>query len=142
MWTLYDYLDDKGRDPIAEWVAGLSKPHRARLLAKLAAIQGDRENEREGGAVFPPKIVEGPIKGYPKLRKIKLQGGPSGANERLIVCRGPANTDDEITLLYGARETNKQWDPLNAPELAMKRYDAVQANPNTRRQKREPEKKS
>jgi hypothetical protein len=138
MWEIWDYLNESGRDLIADWERGLTTVHRARLLADLAAIQIDDENERKPGAIFPPKLVsQAPIRNYPKLYKLKLQGGPSGANDRLILCRGPLNTNREITLLYGARETNKAWDPPDAPARAMLRYTAVVADPNGRRRKRQ-----
>jgi hypothetical protein len=79
----------------------------------------------KGGATSRPQIVEGPIRGHGKLWKIKIQGGPSGANERLILCRGPIDGRRELTLLYGARELNRQWVPKNALDGAMENYEAV-----------------
>lgn len=132
MWTIWDYREEDGANPIAAWTRSLTKVHRARLRVRLAVIENDRENERPGGGIFPPGLIEGPIRGYGKLWKIRLQGGPSGANERLILCRGPQDGRRELTLLFGAREENRKWVPGDAPEIAMKRYQAVVANPRRR----------
>src|SRR6266436_8711812 len=125
MWALWDYTDSHARNLIAEWTLGLTTVHRASLRALLATVEMDRENERPGGGIFPPGAVHGPLRGYGKLWKIKIQGGPSGANERLILCRGPFDGRAELTLLYGAREENRKWVPLDALDRAMERYNAV-----------------
>lgn len=99
--------------------------------ARLDAIITDRRNEQ--GDVGPPNFVSGPLGGkYNALYKIKIQGGPSGANSRLLVCRGPDNPRTEITLLYGAREIDRKWQPVDARDHALKRLQALWADPRRR----------
>lgn len=138
MWRLYDYCDPPRRvgeppqNRIEEWTeSGLQKAQWAKLNARLDAIITDSRNET--GDVGPPNFVSGSLGGrYIALHKIKIQGGPSGANTRILVCRGPNDPLREITLLYGARELGKKWVPDDAQEKALERLTDLRADPRRR----------
>lgn len=135
MWAVYDYCGPSSaagsspRNHVHEWLQNQPTAQRAKLAIKFWLIAQHRDNERGRPVPFPPPWVEGPLKGeYRMLYDIKVQGGPSGANTRLLVCRGPQNNDNEITLLFGAYELNNEWEPKNAPQIAAERYEQVRAN--------------
>jgi hypothetical protein len=137
MWTLYDYCDP-GRGPsdpptnrIAEWTReSLTVVQQAKLKVKLLAIQSERDNEY--GSVLPPNGVTGPLGGrYRNLYKVRIQGGPSGANNRVLVCRGPTDRLRELTLLAGGSELNWKLDPA-ALTLALQRHGQLVADPRRR----------
>lgn len=138
MWSLYDYCDPPNRQGelprnlIAEWTRSvLQVPQQAKLNVRLNAILTDTRNE--AGDVGPPCFVSDPLKGkYRELHKIKIQGGPSGANTRLLVCRGPNDPRREITLLFGARELNRGWDPVDALDRALGRLKRLRADSRRR----------
>lgn len=63
MWELLDYLTSEGRDPYAEWLAGLAdRDARARVLARTQRLRGgvfgDCKPLREG--VWELRIDYGP----------------------------------------------------------------------------------
>jgi len=132
MWVIYDYCrpaTKRGEAPqnlIAEWSRLNQKALMAAVNMKLRTIETDQRNEH--GDVGPPPWVDGPVSGYPKLYKIKIQGGVKGANTRILVCRGPQDGLKEITLLFGAEEINRKWNPLNARDIALQRFEQVKAN--------------
>jgi hypothetical protein len=128
MWTIYDYWEPP-RKPISEWLQAQQRAQQAKLAYKLRSIENDHDNERGRSVPFPPPWVDGSLGGkYRTLYEIKIQGGPSGANIRVLVCRGPRNNDNEITLLFGARELDDEWEPKNAPEIALERYERISAD--------------
>jgi hypothetical protein len=133
MWALYDYCDPprRGGEPpqnrIQEWMEGLQRPQWAKVNVRLDAIIVDPRNE--SGDVGPPQFVSESLGGlYIDLHKIKIQGGPSGANTRIIVCRGPVDPRREITLLYGARELGRNWVPADARDRALERLASLRAD--------------
>jgi hypothetical protein len=136
MWLIFDYCepDVTGRNPpkndIAEWRRSQTLAQLAKLDFKLRAIQTDRDNERQGvPVVSPPPWMTGPLKGkYRNLYEIKVQGGKSGANIRMLACRGPQNKNDEVALLFGARELDNKWEPRNARDIALARYERISAD--------------
>lgn len=111
MWAIYDYCDPGRRpsDPpinrIAEWTLGsLTVAQRAKLNVKLHAIEVERDNEH--GSVLPPNGVSDPLRGkHRHLHKIRIPGGPSGANTRMLLCRGPIDPRSELTLLGRGKRT-------------------------------------
>jgi hypothetical protein len=102
-WQL---ADGRGDGEFAAWRDGLSKTDRAILDEKMRAL------ERLGAAVGFWKGVTG----YGRLNKLRIQTPTTAL--RPIVCKGPEDVENEITLLYGAVEENFAWKPADAPVRA------------------------
>ncbi len=122
-WILYDYVDQRNVNHIEQWTKGLEKKYRAMLHRKLKAL----EDETEQGLL--PKLFDGPLKGYPHIYKLKIGGK---VKLRPLLCKGPIDNDDELTLLIGATERGWQYNPKNAPAIAEERRKEI-LNDNERR---------
>lgn len=115
-WTLYDYVDDRNVNDFERWTKGLEKKYRAMLNRKLKAL----EDETEPGLL--PGLVDGPIRGYPHIYKLKIGGK---VRLRPLLCKGPIDNDTELTLLFGATERDWKFVPENAPALAEDRRQEI-----------------
>ena len=71
------------------------------------------EDETERGLM--PGLIDGPIKGYPHIYKLKIGGK---VRLRPLLCKGPIDPDTELTLLFGATERDWKFDPEDAPVIA------------------------
>src|SRR5438132_10269380 len=96
-WTLYDYRNHRGDNPVREWCQRLQKPDRARMSKKIDLLG-------TSGIDLCPGLV-GPLHGSPHLHKIKINGSVAA---RLLLCKGPINMDTEYTLLLGAFERDDE----------------------------------
>jgi len=76
-----------------------------------------------------PGLVHG-VKGYPRLRKLKIGGR---LRLRPLLCKGPCDMDNEITLLIGAIEKDWEFIPVNAREMADARRLEILQDPTRRR---------
>lgn len=119
-YRLYDFITDRGRNAILEWVRRerLSSRDRAMLNQKrrrLAQIDYD--------LAIDTKLLAGPI--YKKIYKLVIHGD---VMLRPLLCRGPVNNDQEYTFLIGA--TERDWKlPTGSREQADQRRTIVLRNP-------------
>ena len=122
-WKLYDYVDAGGDNDFAPWCRGLQRPDLARLNRKLKMLA-------DNGPDLGPKLLAGPLKGYAHIYKIIVNGRVA---LRPLLCKGPIDNDHEFTLLKGAFERDREWDPANAREIAVDRREEVINDSNGRR---------
>jgi hypothetical protein len=124
-WDIYDYLDHRGKNVIAEWMDGLQKKDRARLQAKIDLVH-----------INGPDLPTGLLSDTSSrnIKKIRVNGDVA---LRPMLCRGPLNMDREYTLLCGAIEKDRELVPKNAVEMAEGRREEVIAEPAKRRVKRD-----
>jgi len=115
-WRLYDYVDRDEVNQFEAWSKGLEKKYRAMLNRKLKAL----EDESEHGLI--PGLVVGPIKRYPHIYKLQIGGK---VRLRPLLCKGPIDPNNELTLLIGATERDWKFGPKNAPEIAEKRRQEI-----------------
>jgi hypothetical protein len=115
-WKLYDYVDNRGINDFERWSLGLQSSDRARLSQKLGMLQ-------KLGPDLPPQLLAGPIKG--NIYKMRINGRVA---LRPLLCKGPINNDAEFTLLMGATERDRQWQPRNAPATAVVRRTEIVAD--------------
>lgn len=92
-WTIYDYRDKRGGNPVRDWCEQLQKPDLARMNQRIDIL-------RDKGKDFCPGLA-GPLHGSPHLYKIKINGRVAA---RLVLCKGPISMEMEYTLLVGAFE--------------------------------------
>ncbi len=112
MWKLFDYINGRGINEIAEWTRRLQKPERIKLRAKLDMLI-------KAGADLPPQLL---MKAeVPYIYKLKVQGNPK---LRPMLCQQhltfteketEEKIDEEVfILLIGAKEISWEFDPPNA----------------------------
>ena len=78
------------------------------------------EDETEHGLI--PGLVEGPIRGFRHIYKLKIGGK---VRLRPLLCKGPIDNENELTLLMGATERDYRYDPFNAPSTAENRRQEI-----------------
>lgn len=122
-WNLFDYVDHHGRNDFKDWSEGLQESERAKLNRRLKALEAN-------GPALLPQMLAGPLKGYPHIYKLKMNGRIA---LRPLLCKGPINNDVEFTLLKGAFEVGNAWQPPTAPSEAVTRRDEVIADSKNRR---------
>lgn len=121
-WRLYDYLDRRDINDFEIWSRRLEKPDRARLSQKLRMLE-------TVGPDLPPQLLAGPIKSHAHIYKLRINGRIA---LRPLLCKGPINMDIEFTLLKGATEVDREWNPRNAPDIAEMRRQEVRNDPTRR----------
>ena len=119
-FKLYDYVDGRGINVIADWTRGLQKPQRASLNVKLDLLASQ-------GRDLPPKLLSDTPS--PHIKKIRINGSVA---LRPMLCKGPINNDDEFTLLVGAIEKDRKFVPPNALPTAIARRTEVSIDPTRR----------
>lgn len=112
-WALYDYLDAGGKNDFEAWCRTLQKGDLGKLNAKLKMLE-------DHGLGLLPQILAGPLRGYPHIYKLKINGRVA---LRPLLCKGHIDNDSEFTLLKGAFEVGGEWDPRTAPSEAVTRRD-------------------
>lgn len=130
---LYDYVDARGRNIIREWTDGLQARDRAKLRNKLKML------EKVADPALLPQLLAGPrIQGEPEI--YKLQVGRSGSENALrpMLCRGPFDKNEELTLLVGATERDGKL-PKGVAKVAEQNRRDILADPNRRRPHEYPE---
>jgi hypothetical protein len=127
-WDLYDYVDRRGRNVIAEWVDSLQLRDQAVLDEKLAVLARIGPDQ-----ALHAKLLAGPLKNSKRkitpIYKIRVKGT---VQLRPMLCRGPIHNDVELTLLAGAIEKGGKLDPVKAVELAEDRRKEILQNANRR----------
>ena len=120
LWTLFDYVDRRGRNAIKEWSLELEKKPLAKLHRKLEILEST-------GPDLAPGLLKGTRQRH--IDKIKIEGRVSHA---LLVCRGPVSIHEEMTLLLGAQESDRRLPP-GTEDSAEGRRTEVSENPRERR---------
>lgn len=120
-WTLYDYRDHRGENPIRKWCERLQTQDLARMNRKVDALEKD-------GKDFCPGLA-GPLHGSPHLYKIKVNGRVAA---RLILCKGPINMETEYTFLLGTFENDDKL-PEGTLQAAEHVRQAIKLDPWNRR---------
>lgn len=120
-WTIYDYRDARGINVIREWLEGLQKPDRIRMVKRIDLLQ------MNGNELCPG--LAGPLNESKHLYKIKVNGNVAA---RLLLCKGPIEMETEYTLLYGAFERDDKL-PEGAIERAEQNRTEVISDPRGRR---------
>jgi len=98
MWTVYEFLDNRGAGVIQIWL-------KKERIQKKARVLLDQKIDllRQCGPGLPPEMMSsGPIDGG-HIYKLKVRGP---VMLRPLLCKGPFLMDDEYTLLRGAIERN------------------------------------
>jgi hypothetical protein len=93
----------------------------ARMIRKLDAL---RDN---GPDLSSDLLSDTPSR---HIKKIRLNGRVA---PRLLLCRGPVDTDQEFTLLFGCTERDRKFVPANAIAKAEEYREYVIADPQRRR---------
>jgi hypothetical protein len=114
-WTLYDYVDRRGRNDIAQWCRGLQKNDRIRLVKRMDLLA-------ESGHELCPGLA-GPVHNSSHLYKIKVNGSLA---VRLLLCKGPLSMDDEYTFLLGAFERDDELPPGTLETAEERRTEILQ----------------
>ncbi len=130
MWKLFDYINRRGINEIAEWSRRLQKIERIKLKAKLDMLA------QSGGDLPPDLLMKTEV---PYIYKLKVQGNPK---LRPMVCLQhlkftEKETGDEINeevyvILIGAKEISWKFEPGGADVDAGIRRAEVINNPTER----------
>lgn len=115
-WTIYQYRDHRNHFPIEEWYDTLNTTERALLDQKVGALQ------QNGPEPFRADWC-GPLRAGIWKLKIKTK-----RQLRLMLCKGPADKNRELTFLYPAVEKDRQLIPSNARERASERLKEIEAD--------------
>lgn len=122
-YTIYDHVDEHGRNTIKEWTSELQAPDRAKVDQKIDMLI-------TSGSDLPPKLLSDSRS--PHIKKLRLIG-LGKVQLRPMFCKGPINNYIEFTLLMGAIEKGSKLDPPDADYKAENLRQEVIANPSLRR---------
>jgi len=123
MWTLYEFLDTRGRGIIAVWIED------ERLQTKAIAQLNQKLDLLElSGPDLSPQLLAG----TGELHIYKLRVKVPKMQLRPLLCRGPIAPQAEFTLLFGAIERNNSL-PKNALRQAVTNRQTVLDDPKRRR---------
>lgn len=125
-WEFRDFLDESDRNVIREWISGIPKDARQRLVWQLRNLEST-----------PPPLER--KHGIGKLERecaglLELIFEVDNVQYRPLCCYGPGRR--VITLLLGAQKKSRgkrnrnDFDPHNACELALRRKNIVLSYPD------------
>jgi hypothetical protein len=114
-WTFWDYLDERGTNPIQEWL------HDKSVVPLKAKAKIDRHLLQLAGTKLWIRPFASNLDGYPGVVEIRVRW--MNTQYRLLGFRGPV--DRQFTLLFPALEQGDEFVPLNAPEIAQVRMAIV-----------------
>ncbi len=114
-WTFWDYLDERGTNPIQEWL------HDRSAVPVKAKAKIDRYLLQLAGTKLWLRPLASNLDGYPGIVEIRVRW--MNTQYRILGFRGPS--DREFTLLFPALEQGDEFVPLNAPEIAQTRMAVV-----------------
>lgn len=120
-YEIYDFIDERGKNLINEWIKDLQKEERAKFYAKFDMLK------KNGLTLLPETLTDSGVTGVYKLR------GRGRVQIRPLLCAGPVCNSAEFTFLLGAKEIGDQWDPTNAPKKALKNKTILCYDPIKRR---------
>jgi len=111
--TFFDFVNERGKNVIAEWLAELPVVHRARIQRTLIDLQAER---------FPSPTDMRSLTGGVKLLEVIVD--VDGCAYRIFGYQGPGA--HEVTLLEGIEKKGwkKRW--KERIPIAQKRKDAVE----------------
>ena len=116
MIPLWEWCSERGEGALTEWRDGLGKGDKGRLDAKLLLLGQAKDPSQM------PNFVQGPInvrgRRFPHIYECKVWGD---IPLRLLLCKGPPESEASLTFLVGARERGGEFDPRSAPETAVSR---------------------
>jgi hypothetical protein len=115
-WTFMDYLDDRGTNPIRDW---LNDRRQVPLKAKAKV---DRILLQLTGTRLWVRPLASNLDDYPGIVEIRIRW--TNIQYRILGYRGPL--DRQFTMLFPALEKDDQFQPLNAPEIAVSRMRIVE----------------
>ena len=121
VWAIHQYRDARGRLPVKEWYDSLGTEEKARFDAKINVLKQNGPDQFRDGWCAP--LGDG-------LLKLKIKGR---RQLRPMLCKGPINISNELTLLREAIEKGGKLDPSDAKEQAQERMNAIAAEPAERR---------
>jgi hypothetical protein len=100
---LWNFKDEKGGNVITEWGRQQTTRDQAKLDQKF-----DRLMQIDFVLAHGTKLLVGPIEKQKHIYKMKITGD---VQLRPMLCRGPADKDNEYTLLVGAIEKGSKLIP-------------------------------
>lgn len=122
---IFDYVDRRGVNQIVTWSRELPKQDLARLNNKLRLLERAEPESL-------PKLLDGPgIQGEQEIFKLHLGGSGKGRAFRPLLCRGPGNKNDELTLLVGTEERDSKL-PRGIARIAEERRQEIIKDPRRR----------
>ena len=123
-WVFCDYVDELGFNAIQDWISGIPKKARQRMVVQLQYLEST------------PKLV----RPYVALLKhecdglIEIRFQVAGVQYRPLACYGPGNRT--VTLLIGATKKSvgknnvSTFDPTNACAVGLRRKKIVLIDQN------------
>lgn len=121
IYKIYDYINSNGENEFKTWSESLQKEQLGRLNERLDKL------EQHGKNLLPEMLSD---TSNTKLKKLKIKGK---VQLRPLLCYGPVDTDNEFTLLKGAKEIQSKWEPKDAVKKALKNRLEVISDPENRR---------
>lgn len=110
-----DYLDERGTNPIREWLADpLQVPKKAK--AKIDTILRHLAGQARWCRPLTSNLDD--YQGLVEIRVLYMN-----VQYRLLGCWGPGR--EEFTILYPAKEVGGAFDPPNAPSIAQARREII-----------------
>lgn len=99
---VYDYVDREGVNQVEAWARGLDPRSRAKFDNKIRLVQ-------QADMDSLPGLVRGfNIQGQRHIGKLAVGSSGSGRALRPLICRGPIDSEEEITILLGAEERDRK----------------------------------
>ena len=104
-WTLFEFVDGKGRKVISEWIASQDAGHRGRIKSKLHTLA-------HSGAEVPPHLLTATKEKH--IREIRIN---TNVAFRIFVCLGPLGMN-EYTMLFRGTERDSVYVPSDSLQRA------------------------
>jgi hypothetical protein len=121
----YDYIDINGVNVIKDWIYGLEPGAKAKLKARLNALE---QLNRTEWSMPTTEVLKGDKDGL-----IAVRAKYNRIQYRLLGYDGPYR--GEFTLLACGTEKNNKYIPLDIGRKAFERREAVEENPIARRRR-------
>lgn len=125
---LYEHVSATGRAEISSWRLRLQNAQRNQLDQFLDRLEATDE------PTLAQKMMAGPI--VQDIYKLQIGGR---VRLRPMACFGPADPNDEITLLCPATERDGKLEPASAPATAQLNRKEIINDPARRRRLERPE---
>jgi hypothetical protein len=122
--TFKVFINEKGIDVVAKWLAGLPRADRVKIRVHLAYMRNIKNWD-----AYLAKKLQG--KKYDPIYEIRISGNKVAY--RPLGFYGPGEKD--FTLAIGARKKSGKmgkpsWEPPDARETAKRRYELIQKDEN------------
>src|ERR1700733_8000512 len=117
-WQFFDYIDERGTNPIATWLADKrAVPVKARVRIQRILLQ-------LAGTPLWTRPLASNLEGYEGIVEIRIRW--MNTQYRLLGYRG--RNARQFSLLVPAIEKDNEFVPLNAPTIARTRMAIVEAD--------------